>query len=99
MDKKQIEIEKQNLLRDYRECFTTPSGRRVLLDLIKRCGIMENRFHADSERIDCYERGRASIGHEINELMDYATIEGYYSFKKQMIEQAKAKSIIGTYFK
>ena len=99
MDKKQIDIEKQNLLRDYRETFTTPAGKKVLLDLVKRGGIMENRFHADSERIDCYERGRASVIYEILELVDYATLEGYYSFKKAQIEQAKAKSIVGTYFK
>ena len=98
MDKKQIEVEKQNLLRDYRETFTTPSGRKVLFDLVKRCGIMDNNFHQD-ERTHCYLAGRESIGHEILELVNFATIEGYYEFKKTQIEQAKAKSIVGTYFK
>jgi hypothetical protein len=98
VDKKQIDIEKQNLLRDYRECFTTPAGKRVFFDLLKRCGTMDNNFHQE-ERTHCYLSGRGSIGHEINELMNYATIEGYYEFKKAQIEQAKAKSIVGTYFK
>jgi hypothetical protein len=98
VDKKAIDLEKQKLLSDYRETFTTRSGREVLFDLLKRSGIMANNFH-ENERLDCYASGRKSLGFEILELMNYASIEGYYQFQKQRIEQAKAKSIVGTYFK
>jgi hypothetical protein len=98
LDKKVVDLEKQKLLNDYRETFTTRAGKEVLFDLLKRSGIMENNFH-ENERLDCYAAGRKSLGFEILELMNYASIEGYYQFQKQRIEQAKAKSIVGTYFK
>jgi hypothetical protein len=97
--KKEIDLEKQELLRDYRECFTTPAGRKVIADLVRRCGIMTNTFDPINESMNTYHSGRKSICFEILELLDYATIEGYYEFRKQQIEQAKSKSIVGTYFK
>ena len=92
------EIEKQQLLRDYRETFTTPAGKNVLFDLVKRCGVMENRFQADNERMDCFLSGRRSVGHEILEFVNFATIDGYYEFKRHQIEQMKKNSIVGRYF-
>jgi hypothetical protein len=98
MDKKVIDLEKQKLLSDYRETFTTRSGQNVLFHLIQLSGVFSNTFQID-ERSDCYASGRRSIGHDILELMNYSTIAGYHEFIKQRIEQSKAKSIVGTYFK
>lgn len=95
---KQVDLEKQQLLRDYRETFSTPSGKNVLFDIIRRSGILEHRFHPDNERVDCHFSGRRSIGHEILELMNFATIDGYYDFKRHQIEQAKKNGIVNRYF-
>lgn len=97
--KKEIDIEKQKLLKDYRETFTTPQGRRVVSDIVRRCGIMDNTFDPVNDRMDCYQAGRKSVCFEILELLDYANVEGYYQFKKDQIEKLTKQSIVGTYFK
>jgi hypothetical protein len=98
VDKTSIDSEKQKLLSDYRETFTSRAGKEVLFDLLKRSGIMENNFH-ENERLDCYAAGRKSLGFEILELMNYASIKGYFELKQEQVaKQLANKSIVERYF-
>lgn len=97
-EQKQVENDKQSLLRDVRLMLESPYGKNVLFELIKRSGVMDNTFYPGSERADCYASGRKSLGYEFLELMNFATVDGYYEFKRMQVEQLKRRSIVKEHF-
>ncbi len=73
------------LLRDIKTVFSTPEGERVFYWLMQRTGVLLEVFHGNSR--DIWMKGRRSVGIELLELMDMATMKGLRQLEIQGIRK------------
>ena len=55
---------------NFKTCFSTDAGKKVLADLDKFSYLLKDPFDANSERVTCYNLGAAYIVRYIHEQID-----------------------------
>ena len=60
---------REKLLQDYREVFGTAPGKRVLADLLRRCGWGKSAMGTDAHGT-AYQCGRQDVGNEVQALLN-----------------------------
>jgi len=91
-EKKKGELERAKeearLNGDYELTFGTPQGQRVLLDLLKQCGIGRNPFDRD-QAIASFRAGRLDIGLYIQARLGLEDLRGKQRLTRMAIAHRK----------
>ena len=61
---------RKQLLSDYRVAFGGEAGQRVLVDLLRRCGVMATTYQPGQPDATAYAEGRRRIGLEIIDTLN-----------------------------
>lgn len=90
------EAEQRKLHEKYRRVFSTPDGIEVKNDILNRCFAFATTFDANPI-MAARNEGRRSVALEILEILNQATIEGYYEYMKWRIDRINKNNTLATY--